>query len=295
MDSLIKEIQRDIINNKESVTSILRKAKLLATKLESSDFLKWINYELEGYPDKESLPKYRIISGEMKAYNPLYGYIPIYFKSPKQAETFSNKPVYDSIITIEKICNEQDSKGEIESPIPHSIKMQLLKITEGMEPTFLFNQAQFLAILENVKNKLLDWVSKLQTEGVLVENLNSTAKEKEIARTVVLNIEQMNNSQIQLETINSIQNYNNDKIDIEKILSFLKEIEDNLANIKISNEACLEIKTDIKTIKTQLESPNPKRGILVEALNSIRNILEGAAGSLIASGLLYQLSLIIPK
>ncbi|MEJ2616956.1 MAG: hypothetical protein P8Z35_18520 [Ignavibacteriaceae bacterium] len=48
-------------------------------------------------------------------------------------------------------------------------------------------------------------------------------------------------------------------------------------------------------IKTQLESPNPKRRIFTEALNSIRNILEGATGSLIASGLLYQLGLIIPK
>lgn len=123
MNPLIIEIRNDIIGDKESITSILRKAKVLATKLGLQEFSKWIGFELEGYPDKESLPKYRIISGEMKAWNPFHGYVPIYFKGTREAKTFSSKPVYDSIIQIEKVCNEQDGKGEIVSPIPNSIKM----------------------------------------------------------------------------------------------------------------------------------------------------------------------------
>lgn len=295
MNPLFEEIRNDITSNKESVTSILRKSKVLAAKLDLRDLLKWIDYELEGYPDKESLPKYRIISGEMKAWNPYHGYVPIYFKGPKEAETFSSKPVYDSIVTIEKICNEQDGKGEIESPIPNSIKMQLLKITNGMEPAFLFNQAQFLSIIDNVKNILLDWLLKLEDTEITSNNLNFTKKEKENASSIVVNITHMNNSQIQLDTINSIQNYNSNEIDVEKILSFLKEMEDNIAKITLDEKVILEIQTDIKTIKSQLESPKPKKGILVESLHSIRNVLEGVAGNIIASGLLYKLNLSMPQ
>jgi len=273
MNPLIVEIRNDIIGDKESITSVLRKAKVLAKKLGLRELSKWIGYELEGYPDKESLPNYRIISGEMKAWNPFHGYVPIYFKGPKEAETFSSKPLYDSIIQIEKVCNEQNSKGEIVSQIPNSIKMQLLKITNGMEPAFLFNQAQFLSIIDNVKNILLDWMLKLEDEGIVSEDLNFSEKEKEKASNIVVNISQMNNSQIQLDTINSIQNYNSGEIDVAKILSFITEMEDNINTLTLSEEVILEIQTDIKTIKSQLESPKPKKGILVEAFHSIRNVL----------------------
>ncbi|OGU55517.1 MAG: hypothetical protein A2V66_07105 [Ignavibacteria bacterium RBG_13_36_8] len=295
MNPSFEEIRNDITSNKESLTSILRKSKVLAKKLDLNDFLKWIDYELEGYPDEESLPKYRIISGEMKAWNPYHGYVPIYFANSKVAETLSSKPVYDSIVTIEKICNEHDGKGEIESPIPNSIKIRLLKITNGMEPAFLFNQAQFLSIIDNVKNILLDWLLKLEDKEITSENLNFTQKEKENAKSIVVNITHMNNSQIQLDTINSLQNYNSNEIDIEKILSFLKEMEENISKIALKENVILEIQTDIKTIKTQLESPNPQKGILIESLRSIRNVLEGVAGNIIASGLLYKLNLFMPQ
>ena len=44
--------------------------------------------------------------------------------------------------------------------------------------------------------------------------------------------------------------------------------------------------SDIATIETQLSSPRPKVEIIKESLRSVRNIVEGAVGSMAASGII---------
>lgn len=67
MGKSVKELQIDIINNRLDVVSILRKAHLIASKLDLTDFDKWITNELNGYDDSATIPKYRRIVGEIKA------------------------------------------------------------------------------------------------------------------------------------------------------------------------------------------------------------------------------------
>lgn len=45
MSKLVIELQKDIIENKIDTISILRKAKLIATKLNLVDFNHWIDHE----------------------------------------------------------------------------------------------------------------------------------------------------------------------------------------------------------------------------------------------------------
>lgn len=74
--SLIDELQLDASNNTVSVSSLLRKA-LVAAKLAMSDIPEWINKELSGYGNGDSLPAYRILHGTIKAKN-LRGWIPVH-------------------------------------------------------------------------------------------------------------------------------------------------------------------------------------------------------------------------
>lgn len=61
MKNLLEEIQQDIVNKRIDVTSILRKAKMLAHKLKSDELKNWVDLELRGYSeiDKISYPSYR--------------------------------------------------------------------------------------------------------------------------------------------------------------------------------------------------------------------------------------------
>ena len=81
MSKLVIELQKDIIENRLDTISILRKAKLIATKLNLNDFNQWIDYELNGYDKYDDIPDYRNVIGEVKARNPYYGLIPIIMPS----------------------------------------------------------------------------------------------------------------------------------------------------------------------------------------------------------------------
>ena len=57
--SIIQELQDDVINQEVSLTPVLLKARILAYRLRHDEFKKWVDNELDGYPDKDSIPRYR--------------------------------------------------------------------------------------------------------------------------------------------------------------------------------------------------------------------------------------------
>ncbi|MFX1532801.1 MAG: hypothetical protein ACFFDI_01055 [Promethearchaeota archaeon] len=63
-ENLIEEIKNDIVNEKVSLATALRKAKLLAFELKSDDFRKWVDSELSGYESKIEIPNYRKIAAQ---------------------------------------------------------------------------------------------------------------------------------------------------------------------------------------------------------------------------------------
>ena len=83
-EPLVLQIQKYCLDDNTPLVNILRKAKLVATKLELEDWLEWINKELDGYTcNTEDLPPYRIIKGTPKALHPYRGWQPIIFEDEK--------------------------------------------------------------------------------------------------------------------------------------------------------------------------------------------------------------------
>lgn len=59
------KIIKELANGSIDTQTALKRTKVLLQELENEGILKWINYELEGYPDGVSLPEYRKISGQL--------------------------------------------------------------------------------------------------------------------------------------------------------------------------------------------------------------------------------------
>ncbi|WP_411566423.1 hypothetical protein ACLIN3_08725 [Pseudomonas orientalis] len=99
--------------------------------------------------------------------------------------------------------------------------------------------------------------------------------------TNTINVGSMQNSQIQQDTENSTQKIeqNSYEADLNNFLeSFIRDI------TKIQDQATARaLLADAETIKTQNNAPTPKKGIIKECLLSIKNILEGTAGSVLAT------------
>ncbi|KQB07046.1 hypothetical protein CGT94_17955 [Vibrio metoecus] len=72
---------------------------------------------------------------------------------------------------------------------------------------------------------------------------------------------------------------------ISQIQTFVGTLNENIQALNLTEEQTQEIKSDIQAIKAQINSPKPKASILSPCFESIKHILENAAGSAIGTAL----------
>jgi len=109
----------------------------------------------------------------------------------------------------------------------------------------------------------------------------------------VIHIGQMSHSQIQQGTTASTQSGTFTSLDLAAVAEFIRGLKDQLPQLGLTDEDVGVARGDIATIETQLSSPRPKVEIIKESLRSIRNIAEGAAGSMAASGIIAGIAKIL--
>jgi hypothetical protein len=62
------------VDGQQSLTQLLRQAKLIAVKLNLEDVEKWVDLGLKGYPPDAELPKYReFVTDSLEIHNPYQG------------------------------------------------------------------------------------------------------------------------------------------------------------------------------------------------------------------------------
>jgi DNA-binding MarR family transcriptional regulator len=109
----------------------------------------------------------------------------------------------------------------------------------------------------------------------------------------IINIHHMEGSQIQQGTNSSNQTGAFTLTNGIEINDFLKNLKGQLAELALNNEDESEIKSDIATLESQIDSSRPKPGIIKESLLSIQRILEGATGAVVAQQLLPYVSVLL--
>lgn len=66
--SLLRQIQDSAIDSSINLPTLLRKCKVLASRLGNADFKNWVEDELSGYSDINKLPGYRILNVNSKGH-----------------------------------------------------------------------------------------------------------------------------------------------------------------------------------------------------------------------------------
>lgn len=66
--TLLEEIQRDAVDERSSLSALLRKCKILAARLGSQALEDWLVWESNGYPAESELPEYRHVSLQLKGH-----------------------------------------------------------------------------------------------------------------------------------------------------------------------------------------------------------------------------------
>lgn len=182
MSGIVIELQEEALDSNSDIVSLLRKAYLIARKLNLTDFEKWINNELNGYQDQNEIPEYRSVYGEVKGWNPYQGWIPVVVDNNEMSNTLNHRMVTDSAAKLKSLLS---GKGNyVTLPISGGANAMLSEWT-GFETKYLFffGINTLSDILEKVKNSILDWSITLEENGIMGEGLKFTNEEKSIAKT----------------------------------------------------------------------------------------------------------------
>jgi len=216
MSGIVIELQRDALNQDIDTIALLRKAYLVARKLKLTEFGEWIDCELNGYRTKKTIPipEYRTVFGQLKAWNPYKGWMPVLFEDSESEDSFSKRNLWDSIPSLYTALR---SGKEIYMALPSEVTgylnrhSQFSAIGLGTNYSLFFNSNAIQAIIETVHNHILEWAILLEENNIIGEGLVFSTEEKQNAKqTQIIHYTNnffgdVNNSQIQQGTVLSEQ------------------------------------------------------------------------------------------
>ena len=196
---MIKELIKDISYDKISLNQALTRAKLIAYKIDNEEFISWINKELNGYDNLDTVPEYREFYCEMfaKVQNPYSGSknVPIDLTEIDERidGNLYNYVHMAGILNIEQnIIDAKDANeqyGYIDFPI--EIVRDVRRIFEREDIIAVRRRIVFGRlhnILNMTKQKLLDTLLELNKAFPNLEDEYMNDDKKDTASQIITNI-----------------------------------------------------------------------------------------------------------
>ncbi|MDE0630641.1 MAG: hypothetical protein OXH73_03975 [Caldilineaceae bacterium] len=286
--SLLNDIRTDLVNESASLANTLRKAKILAREINLPEFREWVESELNGYQDVQKIPHYRKFPAvNLGVTSGPFGRMDKNVPIPTTHLPVSIKDFAENLILFEGV-------GELEAQASGNTKQrkwppELVMLTRsylgwsgGMElidayqpiPTHIF-----VGTLDQIKNRLLDFVLGLQEHNITPENMKNQTEAKENARKtfntyIIGNQNTVASGENVNQTIKTVQ-----KGDSESLLSFLRGL--NLGDDDI-HEAKEAISVEPTATNGQL-GPRVRGwlGMMMEKMASGALTIGGNAGAIV--------------
>jgi hypothetical protein len=183
MSSLVLDLLRDALDENTKITSLLRKARVIAQKLDIPELVAWTECELNGYETKQqAVPEYRRVKGDVKSWNPYNGIMCPIIWTKNPPEYLITRLVGQGASELLDLLDRRDNKDLLTIGFPESVGYQLMQQSNmPTPPVLVVERAQIVGILDTVRNIVSDWAVKLEQQGILGEGMTFSPKEKNIA------------------------------------------------------------------------------------------------------------------
>lgn len=164
MTTSIKELRKELLEDVLPLSTLLRKAILIARTLKDAEAEKWISSELNGYQIGEEAPDYRIVHGRPVFLNPYRGWQVLLIEGDNReiARLVTSMPTFSPLGEVESHAKQTELKLQYGREFE-----QLIQSRTNLQgtPALLVSGTQFQNVLTAVRNKLFDWVSGLPDES----------------------------------------------------------------------------------------------------------------------------------
>lgn len=173
--SLLREIQSAAIDSSVNLPNLLRKCKILAVRLGSEDFKQWIDYELSGYPNKESLPEYRVLNVNSKGhFSGLFGSalnnadIPLLCMPEKLRDMLGHSYLMQPVAAIESLLENKDLTSFQEQWNPDLVARVGQKIYQNMncmQAWKVIPAGAIVAAIDVIRTRILNFVLEIEAQN----------------------------------------------------------------------------------------------------------------------------------
>lgn len=289
MASIIEQIQRDALDESVSVSSLLRRVKFAAAKLNLDALEDWVERELSGYQSIESIPSYRIVHGRPMAQNPVRGWEPI----GGATEALSKRYISQSLASLEELIRGAEQPGAtIHFPFSDEVaeKLNSSNGVHGWLVTLEVDKSLLRAISDQVRTRVLDWSLKMEKAGVKGSefDFDSSEKTKAQAATTSIHIGSIGAFTGNLGSGNLAGDISVGDIEVGRVGDLISAIESHVHKMGLSEADVLLLEAKLGEVKTAIAEAAPGsviRGLLAD----VKSILVRASGSLVATGALTVL------
>ena len=278
MNSVVMELQRELLESNCDILGALRKAHIIAFKLNLVEFDKWVLHELNGYTcDENEIPEYRSVMGELKAWNPYYGWIPVLFKDGKMEQTICNRKLNKSISAIIELSSKSDSKS-FQMNIPADAARTIDKMCTTPFPTnyiVSFSIHLLNEMIDKVKNCLLEWTLTLEKQGIKGDEMIFNQAETDAAKKIPQQINNyygtVINGTVEKTQITSGDN-NTITMSVDLSAKLVDEIRNSLKNEQLAPDDMNCVNELVNEVETKIaEKKNPI--IIKSALAGLKEYL----------------------
>ena len=190
--TLMDDIKSALTNDSASLSNTLRKAKILATTMRLSEFREWVDYELGGYPKQSEVPAYRVLRTQS------VGQFSGPFGSGASNVILPTSNLPSELRDLVDTLTMRQGVGQLEAlhtdDVAHrwpselvTLARPLMKMSDGMELIDArrpISSSAISGILDQVKNKLLDFLLSLEENHITVESMSSTKSDTARARNL---------------------------------------------------------------------------------------------------------------
>jgi len=173
--TLLTDIQNDAIDASHDLGTLLRKCKLLASRLGSQPLEDWLLWESNGYPEDVEIPDYRIWPVQIRGHfegpfgaSVRNASIPTACIPESAQEAYRKYKCTQSIAGIEVLLKGDDTGRVVLHLNTGDIHLALgTKVYQGyncLEAWGEFTQGNLVEILNSVRNRILDFVLAIGKE-----------------------------------------------------------------------------------------------------------------------------------
>lgn len=285
MGSLVFELRADACDDNVNILSLLRKARVVSALLKVQTISAWLEHEMEGYELLDDIPDYRKITGRVIYRHPRHGSIPVDVGHAELQGLMSQMAMNNPLSQLQEFTTEPNRGRTLGLAFGPEQCNELRSLLQTPTSEFMLEIPLNLIdrIVSSVRNRIVDFAVELEAQGILGEDATFTREEKLVASQNNYNITigTMNGSQIQQATNGSTQTYNQ-TTDLEGLSTFVESLLPVIGQLNSSVER-EQLRSDLETVRSQITAPTPRFGIIRESLHSVRTILEGAAGNVLAA------------